>query len=156
MRIDTKNAFFPPIVIMVTKYVIMLPISVLLIGCVATEPVALDRPIENHRVIEDRDVQNHEHLAARYDAMANEMQMKADAKKERLTHGHYANRFGKNRDSKRFRAENKIRQYEQAAKDYRAKAMHHRAMFAEQTGRPLEKARGIAPEPAQSGQTGKF
>lgn len=141
---------------MATKYVIMLPISVLLTGCVATAPFAIDRQIENDAVIEDRDAQNHEHLAARYDAKANELQMKADAKKQQLANGHYANRFGKNRVGKRFRVEDKIRQYEQAAEDYRAKAMHHRALLAEQTGRPLEKAKAVTREPAQSEQTGEF
>lgn len=159
----------PLLIIRTAKCLLCIVMCTVLIAC-----TSMMSSTNAHNALEDAavdrlDKQEHEALAAKFENMANEMQVKAEEQKELLRYKSYSSQFGKNRENTKSRIEYKIRQYEQAAADYRSKAASHTMMAIEQTARQsaelekkgsgnmqLDKAKHFFDETETSKNTGKF
>lgn len=120
-------------VVLAGKYWVAFSILALLTACAPMNSLISTRLAEIDLAAQDNQGNSdHKALARQYENLAEEMQTNAQEKKVILEHKSYSSHFGKNRKNSKSHTEFKIRQYEQAAEEYREKAAHHRAVVVEQ------------------------
>jgi len=151
-----ENIFVLPVIVMIVKYLLLLPMSVFLVACTSVPSMETALHTENDVATVEFDDENHEMLARKYEGMAHEFRAKAQEKKDLLENSHYSNKFGKNRDSIKSRAALKIQQYEQAAKEYSQKAIYHKALAEEHAAYSSAKSRSGNPDNSKLDKTKVF
>jgi len=122
----------PSVVLAGKRWVVFL-ILALVAACAPMNSLTSTRPAEIDLAAQDNQGNpDHKALARQYENLAEEMQTRTQEQKAILEHKLHSSHFGKNRKNAKSQTEFKIRQYEQAAQEYREKAAHHRSMAVEQ------------------------